>query len=104
LKKSSNPGLQRYVPLCNLGPNLAARSCGEAKDGQILIAPRVLAKIEEQIEVEALGEFMLKGFHRPVLAYNILSIRQDASAQMSSIAADGVASAPIGSATMAPPP
>ena len=27
--------------------------------------------------MEALGEFTLKGFHRPVPAYNVLALRQD---------------------------
>src|SRR5262245_49979325 len=56
--------------------NPAARLCGEAKDKQILIAPRILAKVEEHVDVEALGEFTLKGFNRPVHAYNVLSLRE----------------------------
>ncbi|HVE49930.1 MAG TPA: adenylate/guanylate cyclase domain-containing protein [Casimicrobiaceae bacterium] len=50
-----------------LAPNMAARLCGEAKDMQILIAPRVFAKVESRIEVEPVGELVLKGFHRPIL-------------------------------------
>lgn len=72
-------GFEQRLDYGAIGPatNLAARLCGEAKDRQILIAPRVLAKIEEHVDVEALGEFMLKGFHRPVLAYNVTALRQD---------------------------
>jgi class 3 adenylate cyclase len=57
--------------------NLAARLCGEAKEDQILISPRILAKVEEHIEVEPVGELSLKGFHRPVLTHNVLRVRPD---------------------------
>ena len=52
--------------------NLAARLCGEAKAGQIIISKRFLATVEDIVESEAVGELTLKGFHRPVSAYNIL--------------------------------
>ena len=42
---------------------------------QILIAPRVFAKLEGRIDAEPVGELTLKGFHRPVPAYNVLGIR-----------------------------
>jgi class 3 adenylate cyclase/PAS domain-containing protein len=59
--------------------NLAARLCGEAKDNQILISPRIFAKTEPHIEAEPVGELSLKGFHRPVSAHNVLGIRAEAS-------------------------
>jgi adenylate cyclase len=59
--------------------NLAERLCGDAKDTQILIAPRILAKIEANVDVESVGELTLKGFQRPVLAHNVLAIRQAAT-------------------------
>jgi class 3 adenylate cyclase/PAS domain-containing protein len=55
--------------------NLAARLCGEAGDGQILISPRVFTKTEDLIEVEPIGELTLKGFQRPVAACNVLRLR-----------------------------
>jgi class 3 adenylate cyclase/PAS domain-containing protein len=55
--------------------NLAARLCGEAEHGQILISPRIFSKAETEIDAEPVGELALKGFHRPVLAYNVLGIR-----------------------------
>ena len=55
--------------------NLAARLCGEANDGQILISPRIYSKVEAHIEAESVGELSLKGFHRPVLAHNVLAAR-----------------------------
>ena len=56
-------------------PNLAARLCGEAKPGEILVPQRLLANVEEMVEIESVGELMLKGFHRPVAAYNILRLK-----------------------------
>ena len=56
-------------------PNLAARLCGEAKPGEILVTQRLLAGVDALVEAEPAGELSLKGFHRPVTAYNILRLR-----------------------------
>jgi class 3 adenylate cyclase len=56
-------------------PNLAARLCGEAKPGEILVPQRLLGKLENIVEAESAGELTLKGFHRPVPAYNILRLK-----------------------------
>ena len=53
--------------------NVASRLCDEAKPGQILISPRVRQAIEKAVMVEAVGEFALKGIHRPMAAYNVLA-------------------------------
>jgi class 3 adenylate cyclase len=55
--------------------NLAARLCGEADDGQILISPRIFSKVDGRIDAAPIGELSLKGFHRPVLAHNVLGVR-----------------------------
>jgi len=55
--------------------NLAARLCGEAKPGQILISQRMVGTVEELVEVEPVGELTLKGFARPVTAHNILCLK-----------------------------
>ncbi len=55
--------------------NLAARLCGEAKPGQILVSQRVLGSAEEIAELEAVGELTLKGFQRPVKAYNVVGVK-----------------------------
>ena len=57
-------------------PNLAARLCGEAKPGEILVSQRLLGSIESMVEAESMGELTLKGFHRPVPAYNILRLQR----------------------------
>ena len=55
--------------------NLAARLCGEAQPGQILISQRLLGTIEELVEVEPVGELILKGFHRPVTTHNVIRLK-----------------------------
>ncbi len=58
--------------------NLASRLADEASGGQILIAQRLYAEVEDDVEVEPAGEFTLKGFPRPVPAFNVLSVRHPA--------------------------
>jgi len=55
--------------------NLAARLCAEARPGEILISSRVLYKIEALITCEPKGELSLKGFARPVPAFNVLGLK-----------------------------
>ena len=54
--------------------NVASRLCDEAKPGQILISPRVMMAVEDAVIVEPVGDFTLKGIHRPMAAYNVLSV------------------------------
>jgi adenylate cyclase len=56
-------------------PYLAARLCGEAKPGEILVSQRLLGAVEELFEAESAGELTLKGFHRSVTAYNIVRLK-----------------------------
>jgi DNA-binding response OmpR family regulator len=55
--------------------NLAARLADEATGGQVLIAQRLYAEIEQDIEVEPAGEFALNGFRRPVAAFDVVAVR-----------------------------
>jgi class 3 adenylate cyclase len=55
--------------------NLAARLCGEATDGQILISPRVFAKLETKVDASYVGELSLKGFQRPIATHNVAGMR-----------------------------
>jgi adenylate cyclase len=55
--------------------NLAARLCGEAKPSQILIAQRLVAAVEDLVEVEPVGDLHLKGFSRPVPTFNVLRVK-----------------------------
>lgn len=55
--------------------NLAARLCGEARAGQILVDGKVHMAIEAVADTEPAGELTLKGFHRPVIAYDVRALR-----------------------------
>jgi adenylate cyclase len=52
--------------------NLAARLCGEAQDGQILVARRIAAAVEDSVVLEELGPLELKGLTQPVVAFNVV--------------------------------
>jgi adenylate cyclase len=53
-------------------PNLASRLCSEAKAGQVLVSERVATAVEGHIEAVPIGDLKLKGFHRPVPAFEIV--------------------------------
>ena len=55
--------------------NLAARLCGEAQGGQILISSRVAAVVEGLVETEEVGALALKGLRRPVPTWSVLRLR-----------------------------
>ena len=55
--------------------NLAARLCGEARPGQILVPRRLFGALEHQVEAEPVGEMSLKGFSRPVSVYNVTALK-----------------------------
>jgi class 3 adenylate cyclase len=58
--------------------NLAARLCGEAKPGQVLISRRMVGTVEDLVEAEPVGELALKGFSRPVSAFNLVCLKESA--------------------------
>jgi adenylate cyclase len=60
-----------------LGPdtNLASRLSSHAEPGQILISQRVYAAVEGRVEAEQAAEAELKGFGRPVVAYEVRGLR-----------------------------
>lgn len=68
-------GRLEYGAIGNV-PNLAARLSGEAKGGQIVIDKKTCSRIDHLIEVQSLEELSLKGFSRPISAFNILSLKQ----------------------------
>ncbi len=56
--------------------NLASRLSDEAGPGEILISQRVYATVEDLAEVEHVGDLTLKGFSKPVPAYNVLRVKE----------------------------
>ena len=67
-------GRMDYGTVGNL-PNLAARLCAEAKGGQILTDQKTMSRLEEAFEAEPIEALTLKGIHRPVSAFNIVSAK-----------------------------
>jgi adenylate cyclase len=53
--------------------NMASRLCDEAQGGQILLGPRAYAAVEASVHVQPIEPLTLKGFHRPVAAFNLLA-------------------------------
>jgi class 3 adenylate cyclase len=55
--------------------NHAARLCGEAKAGEVLVSKRVFARVEDRVIAEPAGDLQLKGIQKPVPAYRIMSLK-----------------------------
>jgi adenylate cyclase len=62
--------------------NLASRLADEARDGQVLIAQRVYAEVEDDVAVVPVGALTLKGFRRPVVAFDVTAIREVVEASL----------------------
>jgi class 3 adenylate cyclase/CheY-like chemotaxis protein len=64
--------------------NLASRLCGEAKAGQIVISQRAFSAVEQSVGASHIGQLSLKGFNRPIDAYEVVSWRGQAPVETSS--------------------
>jgi class 3 adenylate cyclase len=53
---------------------LASRLSGEARPGQILLNQRAYAAVEQIVDADEIGELVLKGLTRPVLAVNVIGL------------------------------
>ena len=62
--------------------NMASRLCAQAQPGQILVTQRVYALVEDLVEAEAVGELPLKGFTRPVPAFNVVGLKAPGSEEL----------------------
>lgn len=71
--------------------NLGARLCAEADDGQIIVDGRVQVAVESIAGTEPVGELALKGFHRPVRAFNVRELKACANARRMHVAAESPA-------------
>jgi adenylate cyclase len=58
--------------------NLASRLCDEAKAGQIVISQRAFSAVEQSVGASHIGQLSLKGFNRPIDAYEVVSWRGQA--------------------------
>jgi adenylate cyclase len=66
-------GFEERVDYTAIGTvtNLAARLCGEARDGQILLSKRVATAVEGSVTLEEIGNLALKGLSQAVAVYNV---------------------------------
>jgi adenylate cyclase len=66
-------GFEERVDYTAIGTvtNLAARLCGEARDGQILLSKRVATAVEGGVRLEEIGSLPLKGLSQAVAVYNV---------------------------------
>ena len=65
-------GRRDYAAIGNV-TNLAARLCGEAKAGQVLLDRKSMAALDGAFPSEPVGPFTLKGFSQPVPAFALKS-------------------------------
>jgi adenylate cyclase len=70
-------GFEGRFDYAAIGPvtNLAARLCDRAQPGQILISERAYAEVAELVAADPVGELALKGFGRPVPAFNVVEVK-----------------------------
>jgi len=55
--------------------NLAARLCGEAKGGQVLVTSRVATALDHLIACEEVGRLNLKGLLKPVQTFSVVDLK-----------------------------
>jgi adenylate cyclase len=55
--------------------NVAARLCGEAAGGQILISTRVAGAVESLVDADEVGPVTLKGLARPLPVWSVRGLR-----------------------------
>ena len=63
-----------YAAIGNV-PNLAARLCGAARAGEIILDAQTEREVAHMAETESMGTLTLRGFAQPVAAFRLKSIR-----------------------------
>lgn len=56
-------------------PNLAARLCGQAQGGEVLIDTVTCTSVSDVVEVEPVGPLQLRGFTQPVAAFRVVRVK-----------------------------
>jgi class 3 adenylate cyclase len=56
-------------------PNLAARLCGQAKAGEILIDAVTYADVSDAVRAEPAGPMQLRGFTQPIPAFRVIGLK-----------------------------
>jgi adenylate cyclase len=73
------PGRSDYAAIGSV-TNLAARLCGAARRDQILVTQRVFSAVEDNAVGESVGDLDLRGFSRPIRAFDVKRYERDARA------------------------
>lgn len=68
-------GRRDYAAIGNV-TNLAARLCGEAAGGQVLVDRKIMACVDDSVDAEAVGPLELKGYQQPVPAFAVRAWRE----------------------------
>jgi adenylate cyclase len=63
-----------YAAIGNV-PNLAARLCGHARAGEIILDAQTETALESMAESESIGPLSLRGFAQPIVAFRLRSLR-----------------------------
>ncbi len=63
-----------YAAIGNV-PNLAARLCGEARAGEIVLDAQTEAELLDKADTEPIGSLRLRGFAHPVPAFRLRGLR-----------------------------
>jgi class 3 adenylate cyclase/CheY-like chemotaxis protein len=74
--------------------NLASRLCDEARASQIVIGQRAFSAVEPWLEASHIGDLSLKGFNRPMPAYEVVSWRERPRSDPGAMASSAVPSIP----------
>ena len=56
-------------------PNLAARLCGQAQGGEVLIDTVTCTSVSDVVEVEPAGPLQLRGFTQPIAAFRVVRVK-----------------------------
>ena len=56
-------------------PNLAARLCGAARAGEIILDAQTETAIAQIVDTDPIGPLALRGFAQPVAAFRLKAVR-----------------------------
>lgn len=65
-----------YAAIGNV-TNQAARLCGAAEHGQVLISDRILSSVHDRVDAEPIGDLSVKGLRNPIRAHNVVRLAID---------------------------
>ena len=64
-----------YAAIGNV-PNLAARLCGHARAGEIILDAQTETALAHVVDTESMGPLTLRGFAQPIVAFRLRSLQR----------------------------